>query len=74
VENAALTIENYRLEIDLRRDRCDTANGIGGGLLVYSKHDVKILPNDRLESSKFNQFCTFTVGTTSGKLNLVLIY
>jgi hypothetical protein len=40
IENAALTIENYKLETDLRNDRCDTANGIGGGLLVYSKQDI----------------------------------
>jgi hypothetical protein len=36
VENAALTIENYKLETDLRKDRCDTANGIGGGVPLTS--------------------------------------
>ncbi len=48
VENAALIPENYLFEIDIRSDYCDTANGIGGGLLMYSKYDVKILPNDKL--------------------------
>jgi hypothetical protein len=37
VENATLEIENYKIETDLRIDRCDTAYGIGGGLLVYSR-------------------------------------
>jgi hypothetical protein len=36
VGNAALSLENYKLETELRKDRCDTANGVGGGLLVYS--------------------------------------
>jgi hypothetical protein len=43
VKNASLTIENYKLETELHRDRSDTANGIGGGLLGYSKQDTKIL-------------------------------
>jgi hypothetical protein len=74
VDNAALSLESYRLETDLRSDRCDTANGIGGGLLVYSKHDLKILPNNRYQHSNFNQFCAFSIVTRSGKLDVVLIY
>lgn len=74
IENASLTIENYKLETDLRRDRSDTANGIGGGLLVYSKQDIKILPCDKFQHSSFNQFCSFSVVTTGEKLNIVLIY
>jgi hypothetical protein len=74
MDNAALAIENYRLETDLRMDRCDTTNGIGGGLLVYSKYDLRILPSDKFHGSKFNQFCTFSVATKSTKLNIVLIY
>jgi hypothetical protein len=36
MSNASLALENYRLETDLRRDRSDAKNGIGGGLLVYA--------------------------------------
>jgi hypothetical protein len=36
IPDAFLTLEGYRLETDLRRDRTDTRNGIGGGLLVYA--------------------------------------
>jgi hypothetical protein len=74
IENTALALENYTLEIDLRRDRCDTANGVGGGLLVYSKQAMKILPSDKFQNSRFNQYCTFRVATTSGSLDIVLIY
>jgi hypothetical protein len=42
VQNAALSIENYMLETELRKDRTDTGNGIGGGLLVYSRAGLKI--------------------------------
>jgi len=73
-DNAFLAIENYKLETDLRRDRSDTANGIGGGLLVYSKQDVRVLPDDRCQHSKFNQFCSFNVVTKSDNLNVILIY
>ena len=58
----------------MRKDRCDTANGIGGGLLVYTKHDIKILPSDKYRNSKFNQFCNFSVVTESEKLDIILIY
>ena len=32
-----LRIPGYELQTDLRRDREDTRNGIGGDLLVYTK-------------------------------------
>ena len=50
---ASLSIENYELMTDLKRDRNDTANGIGGGLLVYARNGLAVLPCD--ENSDFNQ-------------------
>jgi hypothetical protein len=73
VGNAALSLENYKLETELRKDRCDTANGVGGGLLVYSRDNLQILPSD-LTDRNFNQFCSFTIATKSEKLNVILIY
>jgi hypothetical protein len=35
--DAALALEGYNLETELRRDRTDTSAGIGGGLLVYTR-------------------------------------
>jgi len=49
VNNASLTIPGYQLETDLRRDRNDTRNGIGGGLLVYTRLGVEVLPCDKLD-------------------------
>ena len=74
VSNASLSIDDYRLETDLRCDRTDTKNGIGGGLLVYAKNELKILPCDSYSTSMFNQFCAFTIATRSEKLNVILCY
>ena len=42
ISNAMLHIDGYSLNEELRCDRKDTANGIGGGLLVYSKNCITI--------------------------------
>jgi hypothetical protein len=73
VDNAVLAIPGYILATDLRRDRIDTANGIGGGLLVYGKEGIEILMNDNL-ASNFNQYCSFRITTRSTPLNFVLAY
>ncbi len=73
VDNAVLAIPGYILATDLRRDRIDTANGIGGGLLVYGKEGIEILMNDNL-ASNFNQYCSFRITTRSSPLNFVLAY
>ena len=70
--NASLSIPNY--EICLREDRKDTGNGIGGGLIVYSRVGTKTLPYDKYIDSNFNQQCAFSVMTDKEKLNLVFIY
>ncbi len=57
--NASQAPENYNLECDLRRDRSDTTAGIGGGLLVYSKQELCVLPIDKYDDNKFKQFCAF---------------
>ena len=48
----SLSINGYEIVTDLRRDRCDTANGIGGGLIVYVREDLAVLLCD--QSSEFN--------------------
>ena len=52
VSTPYLNINGYRIE--LRLDRSDTSNGIGGGIIVYIKSDLTILPNDQTEV-KFDQ-------------------
>ena len=46
--NGMLNIEGYNVEPELRIDRVDTANGIGGGLLVYSKKGIVLKPENNL--------------------------
>lgn len=47
ISDAYLNIDGYELQLDLRMDRSDTAQGRGGGLLVYTKNGVKILKLDQ---------------------------
>jgi hypothetical protein len=75
VDNAALTIPGYTLVKDLRQDGANTANSIGGGLLVYGGDGIEVLPNDHYRDNGFNQFYSFRLMTTKGNsLNFVLTY
>ncbi len=55
--DAMLSIPGY--DMAMRQDRIDTHHGIGGGLLVFIKPNLKIVPVDC--DSVFNQYryCTF---------------
>ena len=59
ISDAYLTIDGYDLQQDLRLDRKDTAQGRGGGLLVYVKSGLTIFKIDNLVD--FNQYCTLKV-------------
>lgn len=74
INNALLSLNNYHLEPNLRHDRCDTQFGIGGGLLVYVKNGLHILPIDN--EFDFNQYCTFNVinDNDSNILTINLMY
>ena len=67
-----LKIPGYELQTDLRKDREDTRNGIGGGLLVYAKIGVNIVTIDN--AVEFNQYCTFKVGEKKEELQIYLVY
>ncbi len=68
-----MTIPGYILAANLRKDRTDMANGLGGGLLVYGKVGIELLTNDNLVSN-FTQYCRFKISTRSTLLNFVLAY
>ena len=73
ISNSILQLEGYFIEPTLRCDRNDTANGIGGGLLVYVKNGLTILKTDSL--NLFNQFCQFRVISENNQdLNVTLVY
>ena len=74
IPDAALSITGYNLETDLRKDRHDTGNGVGGGLLVYSKEGSKFIPLESFDNSEFNQFCGFSTGTHENIINFILAY
>ena len=74
IGDTVLTIEGYQLEPELRRDRNDTRDGIGGGLLVYSRKVIKVVPEPQFDTNNFNQFCAFKVITKGRHLFFTLAY
>jgi len=44
IQDSILSLTNYELINELKCDWIDTANGIGGGLLVNAKSGLMILP------------------------------
>jgi len=72
VSNAYLNIPGYQIQPDLRSDRKDTANGIGGGLLVYNRDGLDILPGDN--SAVFNQYVTFKIFIAKVTTTICLVY
>jgi hypothetical protein len=69
---AFLNIDGYTFQSDLRLDRNDTANGIGGGLAVYTVNGLDILACDRVVD--FNQYCKFKLELKNESLYFYLVY
>ena len=69
-----LNIPGYFIDPDLRKDRTDTIQGIGGGLIVYSREGLAVKPVEY--DSVLNQFVSFQVLTRNKQspLNISLIY
>lgn len=57
INNAHLALEGYEIQPDLRKDREDTTQGRGGGLLVYTKSGLTITP--LANENNFYQYCSF---------------
>jgi hypothetical protein len=72
INNASLNIGGYTFQTELRLDRTDTTNGIGGGIVVYTKEGLKILCCDQVQS--FNQYCKFKLATNHDELFFYVIY
>lgn len=68
-----LKLNGFNIVSELRKDRSDTQNGIGGGLLVYSRERLDILPSDQYNND-FNQYCNFKISTSNSFVNIVLVY
>jgi hypothetical protein len=59
IDNAFLSLPGYELQNELRKDREDTKEGRGGGLLVYVKQGLNVLAID--SNVEFVQHCKFLV-------------
>jgi hypothetical protein len=67
IKTALLNIPGYKIDKDLRRDRCDTNQGVGGGLLVYVRARLSVLTLDNHDRIDFNQYCRFGVGDSQDR-------
>ena len=74
ISNSMLNISEYYIDDELRVDRKDTNNGIGGGLIVYVRNDLVIKPD--INNCNFNQYCQFQIMQRSDliPINIVLVY
>ena len=72
ISDANLGLVGYELQHELRSDRTDTANGIGGGLVVYSRTGVEVLSCDK--NIDFNQYCKFKLKCDGDSYYFYLIY
>ena len=70
IEDALLTIPGYGMEI--RKDREDTAQGIGGGLIVYARKGWRLEEEEK--TNDFSQHCKFKVKCEGVELKFILIY
>ncbi len=59
ISDSFLNIDGYDLVPDLRLDRADTAQGRGGGLLVYVKTGLTVFKVDN--NVEFQQHCIFKI-------------
>ena len=69
-----LNQKGYFIDSDLRLDRQDTANGIGGGLIVYCKEGINVIP--LTNGCDFNQYKTFCVkgNNCANDVYITLVY
>ena len=73
ISNDILQINGYYIENTLRKDRNDTVDGRGGGLLVYVKNGLTVLESDK--TNNFNQYSSFDVFLSENrKKEIILVY
>ena len=73
IEDVYLKIPGY--ELICRKDRTDTTNGIGGGLLIYAKSGVICAEHVLPVFEEFNQCCSVKIPLPNkSELVLVLVY
>ena len=72
ITKAYLTVDGY--ELVSRKDRLDTSNGRGGGLLIYAKTNLNV-EEEVGNPSLFNQFTSVSIATRNkAPILLTLVY
>ena len=75
VSTAMLNIQGYNIEPELRKDRTDTLNGIGGGILVYAKEELIIKPVEvNNDMNMFSRFEILSKDDGRDNLSVTLVY
>ena len=70
-----LNIQGYNIEPELRKDRTDTLNGIGGGILVYAKEELIIKPVEvNNDMNMFSRFEILSKDDGTDNLSVTLVY
>ena len=76
--NDSLTDSYFKIDgysTAARRDRCDTQGGVGGGLLILVRDDIKCIDNALPLYKDFNQCCAISVPVRGARfIELVLVY
>ena len=73
ITNSFLSIEDYSLIC--RKDRNDTNQGIGGGLIIYVKSNILSCEVNYDYVSLYNQCCVVSLTVdTNKRLNIALVY
>ena len=71
--NAYLNIDGY--DIICRQDRKDTSKGVGGGLVIYVKSDLKASEVKNTFIDDFKQCCVISIKTENNRsINIALVY
>jgi hypothetical protein len=73
IRDSELEIGGYTLAAELRKDREDTQNGLGGGLLTYIKTGLAIKANEKFNGIPFIQFSAFTI-LSRRPLHVIVVY
>ena len=73
IPDVFLNLDGYN--IICRRDREDTNEGVGGGLIIWAQSNLKVSEVCQPEFDDFNQCCSVRIHTAKvSSLNLVLVY
>jgi hypothetical protein len=72
ITDAFLKIPGYEIQPDVRKDRKDTVNGVGGGLLVYTRCGTTFLSINK--GLIMEQYCSFRLTDSYSNVEFSLVY